>query len=64
MSQQTKNEVLLDTRVLPHAVRRGSVSFDEVKAHLAGLPDESEEVVESAVRFSTPYADRVARGED
>jgi hypothetical protein len=52
-------EMRLDTRVMPHALRRGSITHDEVKQHMADLPDEADEAVECETKFDTPFARRV-----
>lgn len=50
-----------DVRVVEHQARKHQLDRDAYNAWLAALPDEAEHAVESSVRFSTPYADKVRR---
>lgn len=55
---RTPPEARFDKRTLPHRQRRGEFTQAEVDAHLATLPDDAEEAVESTVRFAAPTASR------
>jgi hypothetical protein len=50
-----------DVRVVEHQVRKNQLDRAAYDAWIAALPDEAEHAVESSVRFSTPYADKVRR---
>lgn len=51
----------LDIRVVEHAIRRGNLTREDYEAHLASLPDETEESEPSVIPFTAPYAQRLAR---
>ncbi|MCB9680286.1 MAG: hypothetical protein H6733_02340 [Alphaproteobacteria bacterium] len=52
------DDMKFDVRVLPHSVRRNKITHEQIDAHLASLPDEADEALECAVKFTTPFADR------
>jgi|JI10StandDraft_1071094.scaffolds.fasta_scaffold4669302_1 hypothetical protein len=56
------SDTRFDVRVIEHAIRRRSLTRDEVNAHLAALEDDAEHAVESHVRFHSSFSDRPARG--
>jgi|JI8StandDraft_1071087.scaffolds.fasta_scaffold839040_1 hypothetical protein len=51
-------EYRFDARVIDHAIRRGSLTRQEVNTFLAELPDEAEHGVESNVKFISSFADK------
>ncbi len=53
-----------DVRVIPYNMRRGSVTHDQLKAHLAALPDEADHATDVLTPWSTPYADRIKEKEE
>jgi len=55
----SKDDIQFDVRTQAHVLRRGSITQAEIDAHVASLPDDADEAVESHVRFTTPYADRL-----
>lgn len=44
-----------DIRTIEHQIRRGVVTRKEYNAYLAELPDDSEEGVESDVKYTESY---------
>jgi hypothetical protein len=56
---KSQDDLQFDVRILAHQIRRGMITQAEIDARVAALPDEAEEAVESQVRFTTPYADRL-----
>lgn len=59
-----KMDMRYDSRVIQHALRRQSLTHEEVRAHMASLPDDADEAEECEVTFSTPFADRQATREE
>jgi hypothetical protein len=57
------NDTRFDSRVLDYAIRRKELSHQEVRDHLATLPDEADEAIEMKVKFSTPAASRAGARE-
>ncbi len=53
-----RKDMRFDTRSLKHRLRRKEISPEEYEAHLAALPDDSEELEETVVQFTSPYEDR------
>jgi hypothetical protein len=42
---------LYDVRIVPHVLRRGGLSREQLQAHLDQLPDDAAEAEEANVRF-------------
>ncbi|MCO4744070.1 MAG: hypothetical protein KC912_04730 [Proteobacteria bacterium] len=53
-----------DVRVVNSLARRGELDREAYAAHLAALPDEADEGVETETRFATPYNDRAENAEE
>lgn len=59
MSNPIKNDdAQFDVRIIEHAVRRGQMTWKEVDAHLADLPDEADEAAEVETTFQATFAKR------
>lgn len=52
-----------DVRTLKHRLRRNEITLAEYEAHLAELPDDSEELEETEVTFTASFAERQKDGQ-
>ena len=59
-----RQDMRYDTRTQKHRLRRGEVTLTELGEHLDALPDEAEECVETNVRYTSPYEDRLHKDHD
>ncbi len=50
-----------DVRTLPHTLRRGKVTKEELQAFLDALPDDADLAEETETRFNSAFADRQKR---
>lgn len=57
-AESKAEDLRFDIRVIPHALRRGTLTPSDVAEALAALPDDAEEGQPSNVVFSTPFANR------
>lgn len=51
-------DMKFDLRTLKHRLRRNEITLAEYEAHIAELPDDSEEFVETEVQFTASFAER------
>lgn len=58
-----RDDMRLDVRVAPHAIRRGQLTWEELEGHLGAIPDEAEEGVEVEVKFTPTFAQRADQPE-
>ena len=55
------DDTLYDVRVIESRIRRGQVTAEQYRAHLAALPDEAEHSEPVRLSFVSTFSDRRSR---